>query len=180
MSGDTVALGRISGDAGLVEVTAAVGEPAHRAIACRLTVRNVTDAPVTVDNPYEGLTYHLISHTGTPVEVKAPPAAAKVRGPRDPLAKRSYIDVVNVSVDGATQDGDGFITSTSCELSPNGAIELALMIRSSIDPSDRAVLDEVPSGAYQLVVMVRTIISVGGDRHPVLLRTERNLDVTVV
>lgn len=179
MSGDAVALGRISGDADLVDVTAAVGEPADRAITCHVTLRNVTDAQVRVDNPYEGLTYHLISHTGTPVEVKAPPSAAKVRGPRNPLAKRSYIDVVAVSVDGAAQDADDFITSTSCELSPNGAIELALMIRSSIDPSDRAVLDEVPSGAYQLVVMVRTVISIGGDRHPLLLRTERDLDVTV-
>lgn len=179
MSGDTVRLSRISGDADLVDVTATVGEPAGRAIACHVTVRNVTDAPVQVDNPYEGLTYHLISHTGTPVEVKAPPSAAKVRGPRDPLAKRSYIDVVAVSVDGTVQDSDDFITSTSCEVSSNCAIELALMIRSSIDPSDRAVLDEVPSGVYQLVVMVRTVISLGGERHPLLLRTERDLDVTV-
>lgn len=175
-----VALSPISGDPGLVEATASIADPVEREVNCRVTLRNPGDTAVRVDNPYEGLTYHLISDDGTPVEVKAPPSAAKVRAPRDPLAKRAYVDVVGATVEGTHHDVEEFIRASSFELGPGGALELSLAVRSSIDPSDRSVLDLVPAGDYHLVVMVRTVVEREGARLPLLLRTDRDLDVTVV
>ena len=176
---EPVALQQLTGDEGLLEVAVVAGEPTSRRVEFELTVRNLTSTAAVVTNPYEGLSYQLIAGSGTPIQVKAPPNQAKVHVPLDPAAKLAYLDLARADLEGNDIGIDDAIRATTFELTPGGALTMALAVTSSIDPSDRSTLDHVAPGDLQLVVMLRAIVQLGDDRHPMQFRTAPGLDVTV-
>jgi hypothetical protein len=169
----------VTGDAGLVDASVTAGASVAGRVTFEATLRNTGGREVMIANPYEGISYHLISATGTPVQVKAPPSQAKVHFARDPAAKLSYLGLTAATVDGTQISGEEFVRSRSFELSDSGMIEMSLAVTTSIDPTDRTTLDHVPAGDYQLVVTLRTVVTLDGERHTILLRTARDLPVVV-
>ena len=172
------ALQLVSGDQGLVEVEVAPDETRPAQIGFTLTIRNTSDDALDVSNPYDGISYHLISPSGSPVQVKAPPSAAKVHVPQDPSKRAAYLELVHVQIGGTQQEGAA-AELTSVQLAAGGETVLQLSINSSIDLSNRAVLDHVPTGDYELVVMLRIVATADGERHPLLLRTATNITTSV-
>lgn len=176
---EPVALQLLTGDAALLEASVAAGTTTSSRVPFDLVVRNVSAEPVVVANPYEGLTYQLISASGTPIQVAAPPSQAKVHVRRDPAAKLTYLDLSATDIDGNPIEVDDAIGAATFEMAPGSTLTMTLAVTSSIDPSDRSTLDHVASGDHELVVMLRTIVHVGNDRHPMQLRTAHGVAVTV-
>ena len=58
-------------------------------------------------------------------------------------------------------------------------IRMSLIVAASLDPSDRATLDHVPAGRYRIVLTPRVVVASGDRRHPVLMRSTRDLPVDV-
>lgn len=167
----------VTGDAGLIAVSVTAGDPVAGSVPFELTLRNVGHDTVAITNPYEGAAYHLISPSGAPVQVKAPPSQAKVHAVLDPAGKLAYLNLVGVVVDGTTVATEEFIRSASVDLIGGGEIVLSLAVTTSLDPTDRATLDHVPAGDYQLIVTLRVIVNAGGVHQPMLLRTAHDLPV---
>jgi hypothetical protein len=176
--GPTVALRRLRGDADLVAATVTLCSPVSGRVPLELALRNIGPATVTISNPYEGASYHLISASGAPVEVPAPTSRAKLHTVADPAAKLTYLDLAGATVDGRATTPEEFIAASSFELPRGGEVVLSMAVTSSLDPADRITrLDRVPAGEYQLVVMLRVIVTSTGKRHPLRLRTAQDLTV---
>lgn len=167
-----------SGAANLIDARVVGAGTSVGAVPFSLRLRNISGASITLANPYEGTTYHLISAAGTPVQVVAPPSQAKVHSPVDPTARLAYLDLTGASIDGASSPPATFIAMSTIELPPDGEIVLDLAVRTAINPADRSTLEHVAAGAYQLVVMVQAAAESDGKRQPILLRTSDGLPVT--
>jgi hypothetical protein len=172
-----VAMRHVSGDTGLVEASVAPGAPVPGQVPFELTLRNIGTGAVTITNPYEGASYHLINGAGSPVQVNEPPSRAKVHVARDPADRLAYLDLTEARVDGKPVESHEFIGAESLELPASGEMVLSLAVTASLDTSDLTRLDHVPAGDYQLVVILRVVVTAGGKRHPILLRTDRELPV---
>jgi hypothetical protein len=175
---EPVAMKMVSGDAGIVSASVRSGRLAVGTVPFELTLHNASHDSITITNPYEGASYHLINVAGSPVQVQAPTIQAKVHIALDPTAKLAYLDLAAATVNGKAVTSDDFVRSASFELAAGGEAVLSLVVRAALDPSDRTTLDHVPAGDYQIAVTLRVVVSVDGKRHPLLLRTTNDLAVT--
>lgn len=175
---EPVALQQVTGDTGFVAATVAVAGGAGE-IHVELEVRNLTDGEIEVTNPYSGTTYHVISPSGAPVQVAAPPDQAKVHVRRDPAARLAYLGLGTTTWAGTEIPAEELIAERELTLGAGGRATLPLTIAAAIDPADRSVLDAVPAGDYGLVVQLRLVCVADGAAHTALLRTSADIPVTV-
>lgn len=69
-------------------------------IAFRLRIVNDTPSGITVQNPYDGVTYSLSDAEGWPISIRQPARLARLPGPRRPKDKLGYLSVLAIDLDG--------------------------------------------------------------------------------
>lgn len=140
------------------------------AIALRLRLSNAGDAPVSLKNPYDLLTYSLSNGDGWPIGQVAPPSRIKTNG-KGAERRLAYLAVAAVTVADAARDVAAEVAAATITIPPRASYAYDLRIETVVGPQGAAGPVTIVPGSYSLGCVLSLIAAVASDPAGAVLQT---------
>ncbi len=140
------------------------------AIALRLRLGNGSDAPVSLKNPYDLLTYSLSNDGGWPIGQVAPPSRIKTNG-KGAERRLGYLAVAGVTMGDVAQDPATEVAASTITIPARGSYTYDLRIETVVGAQGAAGPVTIVPGSYSVGCVLSLIAAVPSDPAGAVLQT---------
>lgn len=121
-------------------------------LAFRLSIANDTGSGITLQNPYDDITYSLTDAEGWPISLPQPARSARLPGPRRPKDKSDYLSVVAMELDDDRIEPEAGIDRDDLPLAPGSRLSFDFSIGHATSRDGDGIVPIAP-GTYHVAVL---------------------------